>query len=223
MGKFIITEDDKRHIKSLYEQTTEKPQTENTALNITPLAGGIKFVINNKPGFSSGSKMGGVNTELGQGNFILFNQVPSGKGASLSLDFLNNSGAQSAIVSMLNNKIGFMKDAKMYGIDDRGAMDFISLVCRGFYGDVTKENVITLLQSLRLLQQNQSSILGPTIISNFESIFKAILTISSMTGPDFYAKFPTNLVSNKWGAGGYEMKAIYSAAIEYFPGKIKKA
>jgi hypothetical protein len=222
MGKFIITEDDKRHIKSLYEQTTVKPQTENAALNITPLAGGIKFVINNKSGFSAGSEMGGVTSELGQGNFILFNQVPSAPGAALTLDFLNTSGAQSAIVSMLNNKIGFMKDAKMFGIDDRGAMDFISLVCRGFYGNITKENVISLLQSLRLLQQNQAKILGSSIISNFESIFKTIVSISSMTGPDFYAKFPTNLVSNKWGAGGNEMKAIYSASIEYFPGNIKK-
>lgn len=222
MGKFLITEDEKRHIKSLYEQTTEKPQTNNESLNITPLDGGIKFVINNKSGFSAGSEMGGVKSELGQGNFILFNQVPSAPGAALSLDFLNTSGAKSAIVSMLNDKIGFMKDARMYGIDERGAMDFISLVCRGFYGDVTKDNVVSLLKSLRMLQQNQSNILGSSIISNFESIFKAILSISSMTGPDFYAKFPTNLVSNKWGAGGYEMKAIYSAAIEYFPGKIKK-
>ena len=39
-----------------------------------------------------------------------------------------------------------MKDAKMFGIDDRGAMDFISLVCRGFYGNITKENVISLLR-----------------------------------------------------------------------------
>jgi hypothetical protein len=73
-----------------------------------------------------------------------------------------------------------------------------------------------------LLQQNQAKILGSSIISNFESIFKTIVSISSMTGPDFYAKFPTNLVSNKWGAGGNEMKAIYSASIEYFPGNIKK-
>ena len=217
MKKFIITEDEKRQIKSLYVEQ------QKSDLNISSLSGGIKFVINNKSGFSSGEKLGGVTSELGKGLFIVFNQVPTVPGASLTLDFLNTTGANSAIVSMLTDKTGFMKDAKMFGLDDRGSMDFLSLICRGFYGNVTEDGILNILQSLRMLQQNQASLLGSSIISNFESIFKAILSFSSMTGPDFYAKYPTHLVSNKWGAGGSEMKAIYSASIKFFPNKnVKK-
>lgn len=202
----------------LNEQTSSE-----SALDVTPLYGGLKFVINNKPGFSSGKTLGGVKTELGGGNFIIFNQVPSAPGASQTLDFLNNTGSNVAIVSMLANKVGFMKDAKMFGLDNRGSLDFIALVCRGFYGNVTTDGVFNLLSSLRMLQQNQSNVLGPSIISNFESIFKTIQEISKMTGPDFYAKFPTNLVSNKWGAGGSDMKSIYTASIKYFPSNIKNS
>lgn len=207
----------------IVKRVIQEQSSSDSALDVTPLYGGLKFVINNKPGFSSGKTLGGVNSELGSGNFIIFNQVPSAPGASQTLDFLNNTGSNAAIVSMLTDKVGFMKDAKMFGLDDRGSMDFLSLICRGFYGNVTEDGILNILQSLRMLQQNQASLLGSSIISNFESIFKAILSFSSMTGPDFYAKYPTHLVSNKWGAGGSEMKAIYSASIKFFPNKnVKK-
>ena len=207
----------------IVKRVIQEQSSSDSALDVTPLYGGLKFVINNKQGFSSGKTLGGVNSELGSGNFIIFNQVPSAPGASQTLDFLNNTGSNAAIVSMLTDKLGFMKDAKMFGLDNRGSLDFIALVCRGFYGNVTTDGVFNFLSSLRMLQQNQSNVLGSSIISNFESIFKTIQEISKMTGPDFYAKYPTNLVSHRWGAGGSDMKSIYTASIKYFPGNIKRA
>lgn len=223
--KRVINEQLQSDIAGTPPSTRQPKNNQSTVrnMNIIRLSGGVKFVINNNRGFSSGSVMDGVTSQLGPGNFIIFNQIPPVPGTSLTLDFIKNTDVPSAIVRMLSDKVGFMKDANMYGLDNRGVMDFLSLVCRGFYGNVTTDGVVNLLTSLRMLQQNQSNVLGPSIMSNFESIFRTIVSISSMSGNEFYTKFPTNLVSNKWGAGGQEMKSIYNASIKYLPGNIKRA
>jgi hypothetical protein len=117
---------------------------------------------------------------------------------------------------------GFRKDSNMHPLNNRGVVDFLALVCRGFYGSVTTDGVVEILKSLRILQQNQVNVLGQNISSNLQSIFTVIQNISTMTGPIFYKNYPTNLVSSKWGASGDEMKRIYNSSIKYFPGNISK-
>jgi hypothetical protein len=236
MKKFIITEEDKRHIKSLYEQTTgqtqtqqpqaQQPQTQqptnNSGVVRSNLSGGIQFVINNNTSLGAGSQLGNVSTQLGQGKFIVFNTVPPAPNTPLMLDFLNTNSQNTAMVSMTTDKAGFMKDSNMFPLNNRGVVDFLALVCRGFYGSVTTDGVVEILKSLRILQQNQVNVLGQNISSNLQSIFTVIQNISTMTGPIFYKNYPTNLVSSKWGASGDEMKQIYNSSIKYFPGNISK-
>ena len=225
MKKFIITEEDKRHIKSLYEQTTGQTQTQqpnNNGIVRSNLSGGIQFVINNTRSFSAGAQIGGVPTQLGQGKFIVFNTVPPARNTPLVLDFLNTNNQNTAMVSMDTSNPGFMKDSNVFPLNDRGVVDFLALVCRGFYDSVTTDGIVEILKSLRILQQNQVRTLGQNISSNLQSIFAVIQNISTMTGPTFYKNYPTNLVSSKWGASGDEMKQIYNASIKYFPGNIRK-
>jgi len=230
MKKFIITEEDKRHIKSLYEQTTGQTQTQqtqtqqpnNSGVVRSNLSGGIQFVINNTTSFSAGAQLGNVSTQLGQGKFIVFNTVPPVPNTPLELDFVNTSNQNTAMVSMDTSNPGFRKDSNMHPLNNRGVVDFLALVCRGFYGSVTTDGVVEILKSLRILQQNQVNVLGQNISSNLQSIFTVIQNISTMTGPIFYKNYPTNLVSSKWGASGDEMKQIYNSSIKYLPGNIRK-
>jgi hypothetical protein len=230
MKKFIITEEDKRHIKSLYEQTTGQTQTQqpqaqqpnNSGVIRSNLSGGIQFVVNNTTSLSAGAQLGNVSTQLGQGKFIVFNRIPVTTGAALTLDFFNTNSQNTPMVSMVSDKSGFTKDGNMYNLDARGTVDFLALVCRGFYGSVTTDGVVEILKSLRILQQNQVNVLGQNISSNLQSIFTVIQNISTMTGPIFYKNYPTNLVSSKWGASCDEMKQIYNSSIKYFPGNIRK-
>jgi hypothetical protein len=186
------------------------------------LSGGIQFVINNTTSLSAGAQLGNVSTQLGQGKFIVFNRIPVTTGAALTLDFFNTNSQNTPMVSMVSDKSGFTKDGNMYNLDARGTVDFLALVCRGFYGSVTSDGIVEILKSLRILQQKQKVFLGPNISSNFDSIFTVVQNISTMTGPIFYKNYPTNLVSSKWGASGDEMKEIYNSSIKYFPGNIRK-
>jgi hypothetical protein len=231
MGKFIITEDEKKRIKSLYEQVTPnpaapsnqtatQPQTnqEQETVSLTP---DIKFTINNKLGFTSGSKVGNFTSELGGGNNIVFNAVSTNKSPK-TLMFLNSSSPDSFSVTLRDNLVGYMKNATDAKLDTQGVIDMLSLICRGFYGSVKDKNVINVLNALRKLQQNYSTTLGEQIISSLNSVFTGVLSLATMTGPDFQSKFTTNLVASKGTAGGGEMTEIYKAAIQFFPGKIRK-
>jgi len=218
MDRMIITEEEKQRIKGLYEQG--KPQSGTTKTNgitIIPLTDDIKFVRNSNPSISAGEKMGNVNTQLGQGHFIVFN-TRNGE-----LDFLNTVvGNTDSSITMSVNEPGFRKDGTMFNnINDRLVIDVVSLICGGFYGSVTVDGVINVLNAIRVLQQTQRPLLRNNIITNFNNIFNSIYRISAMNGQQFLSSFPTNLEKNRWGGSGNDLKTVYSSAIKYFPGNIR--